>query len=90
MQAVYWTMVVIVSLLGIGMVLVSGIWFLFTEALPLYLRHFARDQWQVWQEKLAARGGPLSRWYRFTNGCYFFGGLAMLVPVARILLALGD
>ena len=86
MQAVYWTMIVIVSLIGLGMVIVNGIWFLLSEALPWYLRHFAPDQWQVWQEKLAARGGPPSRWYRFTFGCYFLGGLAMLLPVGRMLL----
>ena len=89
MRAVYWTMFVIVSFMGLGMVIVNGIWFLFAEALPWYLRHFAPDQWQVWQEKLAARGGPPSPWYRFTFGCYFLGGLAMLLPAARMLLIPG-
>ncbi len=82
MQVVYWGMVVIQSLIGLVMVIVIGIWFLFSAAIPWWLRHFAPDQWKVWQEKLAARGGPPSGWYRFTFGCYLLGGLAMLLPAA--------
>jgi hypothetical protein len=89
MQIVYWCLVVVQSLIGVVLVIVVGVWFLLSEMLPWWLRLFAPEQWRVWQNKLAARGGPASRFYLFTFGCYFFGGLAMLLPAARMLLASG-
>ena len=85
MQVVYWLLFGALTLLGAVLVLVNSLWFLLTEALPWWLRRYDPEQWQMWQDKLAARGGPASRWHLFTFGCYLIGGLAMLLPVARML-----
>jgi len=84
MQVVYGLLFGALTLLGAVLVLVNSLWFLLTEALPWWLRRYDPEQWQAWQDKLAARGGPPSRWYRFTFACYLLGGISMLVPVARM------
>ena len=87
MQIMYWLLFGALTILGAVLVLVNLLWFLLTVALPWWLRGFDPEQWKVWQEKLAAGGGPASRWYRFTFGCYLLSGLAMLVPAARMLFS---
>ena len=84
MQILYWLLFGALTLLGAALVLVNSLWFLLTEALPWWLQRSDPERWQAWQDKLAARGGPPSLWYRFTFACYLLGGIAMLSPVARM------
>jgi hypothetical protein len=81
----YWLLLTAQTLSGAAMVLIIPPYVLLSEGLPWWLRRYSPEQWKVWQRAMAARGGPPSRWHLFTFGCFFIGGLAMLLPVATML-----
>jgi hypothetical protein len=85
MQVIYWLMFAAQTFFGGLMAIVIPLWFLSSVVLPWYLKRYDPEQWKLTQASIAERGGPPSAWHHFTFGCYFIGGLAMLVPLAKTL-----